>query len=330
MPHNLPNVTIFATGGTIAATAASATVTMGYKSGDLGVEALIDAIPLLRDVANVQGVQVLNIDSTEVTSSHLLSLSRRVQEKINDPECDGLVVTHGTDTLEESAFFVDLTVQTDKPIVFVGAMRPATVISADGPMNLLEAVTLAASPKARGRGVLVTLNDRIGSAFLTSKMHANSLDAFRASEAGYLGFFFDVQPKFFYAPCLPLGRHYFDAFKLPDELPQVDILYSHQDFNPRFARFAVETGAKGLVLAGPGYGTWRGAGREEITRVVEQYGTQVVTASQNGDGFAISQGGKNNYGAGHLNPRKARIMLQLALARGFDSEQLGILFAFGE
>ncbi|KAG7123060.1 L-asparaginase 3 like protein [Verticillium longisporum] len=300
--HHLPNVTIFATGGTIAATAASAAVTMGYKSGDIGIEALIDVVPQIRTVANIQGIQVMNIDSTEVTAKDMISLARRVQQEVSSPHCDGLVITHGTDTLEESAFFVDLTVQTDKPIVFVGAMRPATVISADGPLNLLEAVTLAASPKARGRGVLVTLNDRIGSAFLTSKMHANSVDAFRASEGGYLGFFFDVQPRFFYAPSLPLGRHYFKA--------------------------AVKMGAKGLVLAGPGYGTWRKAGRMENARLVEQYNTQIVTASQNGDGFAISQGGRNNYGAGHLNPRKARIMLQLGLAQGYDSEKLEKLFSF--
>lgn len=326
--HHLPNVTIFATGGTIAATAASAAVTMGYKSGDIGIEALIDAVPQIRTVANVQGIQVMNIDSTEVTAKDMISLARRVQQEVSSPHCDGLVITHGTDTLEESAFFVDLTVQTDKPIVFVGAMRPATVISADGPLNLLEAVTLAASPKARGRGVLVTLNDRIGSAFLTSKMHANSVDAFRASEGGYLGFFFDVQPRFFYAPSLPLGRHYFSAFDLPDELPQVEILYSYQGFNPRLAEAAVKMGAKGLVLAGPGYGTWRKAGRMENARLVEQYNTQIVTASQNGDGFAISQGGRNNYGAGHLNPRKARIMLQLGLAQGYDSEKLEKLFSF--
>ncbi|KAM0284247.1 hypothetical protein ACHAQH_002036 [Verticillium albo-atrum] len=302
---------------------------MGYKSGDIGVEALIDAVPQIRNVANVQGVQVLNIDSTEVTPGHLLNLSRRVQEEVNKSDCDGLVITHGTDTLEESAFFVDLTVCTEKPIVFVGAMRPATVISADGPLNLLEAVVLAASPMARGRGVLVTFNDRISSAFLTSKVHANSIDAFRASEAGHLGFFFDVQPKFFYAPSLPLGRHHFNAFELPHELPQVDILYAHQGFNPHLARAAVETGAKGLVLAGPGYGTWRQAGRSVNAKLVEQYGTQIVTASQNGDGFAISQGGRNNYGAGHLNPRKARIMLQLGLALGYGSEQLEMLFSFG-
>ncbi|KAI0179777.1 L-asparaginase [Hypoxylon sp. FL1284] len=327
-PYNasLPNVTIFATGGTIAGSAGSSDQTTGYAAGALGVDVLIAAVPQLRNVSNVRGVQVANVGSSEVTPAVLLNLTRQVRAELARPECQGVVVTHGTDTLEESAFFVDLATRTEKPIVFVGAMRPATAISADGPINLLEAATLAGDPDARGRGAMIVLNDRVASAFYTTKTNANSLDTFRAVEQGFLGFFVDIKPKFYYAPALPRGRPYFDVANATS-LPEVDILYGHQALNPSLASAAVASGAKGLVLAGMGAGSWTKPGAKVIRDVVENNGTAVVYSRRTMDGF-VEPTGAIGYGGGFLNPQKARIMLQLALYAGYEKAQMKSLFEF--
>ncbi|KAM5355037.1 hypothetical protein ACJ41O_001683 [Fusarium nematophilum] len=325
LDSSLPNITIFATGGTIAGSAASETATTGYTAGVLGVDILIQAVPELWNVSNVKGVQVANVDSGSITPGVLLNSTSLIQEALDDPYCQGAVITHGTDTLEETAFFLDLTIKTEKPFVVVGAMRPATAISADGPMNLLEAVTLAARPEARGRGTMVVLNDRIGSAFYMTKTHSNALDTFKAYEQGYLGFFLDATPLFYYHPVLPIGRVHFDVSGAT-ELPEVDILFGHQVLNPKLARAAVATGAKGLVLAGLGAGGWTKAGISEIEKLAEEHATQVTVSSRTMVGFVQTDGSGNMYGAQDLSPQKARIMLQLALCTGYGSEQLAGLF----
>ncbi|KAK2059571.1 L-asparaginase, partial [Colletotrichum caudatum] len=326
---SLPNVTIFATGGTIAGSAASNAHTAGYEAGTLGVDVLIDAVPELWNVSNVRGVQVANVDSSEITPGILLNLTRLVQEALDDPHCQGAVVTHGTDSLEETAFFLQLAVRSDKPVVVVGAMRPATAISADGPINLLGAVTLAGSPDARGRGAMVVLNDRVASAFYATKTHANSLDTFKAAEQGYLGFFLDIKPVFYYPAALPLGHRYFNvsAAAAAGGLPQVDILFGHQALNPALAAAAVASGARGLVLAGMGAGSWTDPGQEILKRLAEN-GTHVVHSSRTMGGFVDVGGTPNTYGGWSLNPQKARIMLQLGLYAGYNSTQLATLFKY--
>jgi L-asparaginase len=324
---SLSNITIFATGGTIAGSASSNTATTGYASGVLGVDVLIQAVPEITTVANVKGVQVANVDSGAITPAILLNLTTQIQASLDDPYCQGVVVTHGTDTLEESAFFLDLTVRSEKPVVVVGAMRPATALSADGPLNLLEAVTLAADPSALGRGTMVVLNDRIGSAFYMTKTHSNALDTFKAVEQGYLGFFLDTKPLFYFHPVKPVGYAYFNVSGAT-ELPEVDILFGHQVLNPNLARAAVEGGAKGLVLAGMGAGGWTDAGLTVIKDLVETNGTQVVVSSRTMGGFVQEDGSGNMYSGQDLNPQKARIMLQLALYAGYGSDQLKTLFSF--
>ncbi|EFQ33941.1 L-asparaginase [Colletotrichum graminicola] len=324
---SLPNVTIFATGGTIAGSAASNAQTTGYQAGALGVDILIDAVPELWNVSNVRGVQVANVGSNDITTEILLNLTRLVQEALDDPYCQGAVITHGTDSLEESAFFLQLAVRSDKPVVFVGAMRPATAISADGPINLLEAVTLAGSPEARGRGAMVVLNDRIGSAFYTTKTHSNSLDTFKAVEQGYLGYFLDIKPFFYYHAVLPLGQHYFNV-SAAAALPQVDILFGHQSLNPALASAAVEGGAKGLVLAGMGAGSWTTPGQDTLKKLALENNTQIVLSSRTMGGFVEASGMPNTYGGWSLNPEKARIMLQLGLYAGYSSTQLETLFKY--
>lgn len=323
---SLPNITIFATGGTIAGSAATSDQTTGYNAGALGVDLLIDAVPEIWNVSNVKGVQVANVGSPSITPAILLNLTQQVQRALDDPYCSGVVITHGTDTLEESAFFLDLTIRSEKPVVVVGAMRPATAISADGPINLLEAVTLAADPNARGRGTMIVLNDRISSAYFTTKTNANAMDTFKSSEQGYLGFFINIKPKFYSTPSLPLGRPYFDVMNTTS-LPQIDILYGYQGLNPTLATAAVESGAKGLVLAGMGAGGWTDPGTEVIEELIATHGTPVVFSRRPMDGYVEPQG-TVGYGGGFLNPQKARLVLQLAVNAGYGEAQLRTIFEY--
>src|SRR5215831_13087001 len=190
----LANVTILATGGTIAGTGATSTTTVGYTAAKIGVEALIDAVPELKKVANVKGEQVFQIASENMNNEYWLKLAKRVNELLAQDDVDGIVITHGTDTIEETAYFLNLVVKSRKPVVMVGSMRPSTAISADGPINLYNAVTLAASPEAAGKGVLVVLNDQINGARDVTKTNTTNADTFRNWELGFMGYMLDNAP----------------------------------------------------------------------------------------------------------------------------------------
>ncbi|KAF5006875.1 hypothetical protein FDECE_6772 [Fusarium decemcellulare] len=328
---NLPNVTIYATGGTIAGSASSADQTTGYQAGALGVQALIDAVPQLCNVANVRGVQFANTDSTDMNSTMLRALAEQIQDDLDSPYTQGAVVTHGTDTLDESAFFLDLTIKSDKPVVMTGSMRPATAISADGPMNLLSSVTLAGTESARGRGVMIVINDRIGSARFTTKVNANHLDSFQAPDSGLLGTFVNIQPVFFYPPSRPLGHRHFDLQRTPGywpapdaALPQVEVLYAYQELSIGMFQAALDLGAQGIVLAGLGAGFWTSAGTEAIRKKVQNTTIPVVVSRRPEGGFVGPC--EAGIGAGFLNPQKARIQLQLALETGMDITAIRDLF----
>ena len=319
-----PGVTIYATGGTIAGKAESDTATTGYKAGAIGVQDLVSAVPAIANVATVQSEQIANTASGNINQAILLKLSKAINQQLKNPDTHGAVVTHGTDTLEETAFFLDLTVKSDKPVVVVGAMRPATAISADGPMNLLEAVTLAASPRADKRGVMVLLNDRIGSAFYTTKTNATALDTFKANEQGYLGAFYAGKPYFFYQPALPENKPSFDVSD-KTTLPKVDILYSYQDQDSDFLSTAIEHGAKGVVIAGSGNGATSSGVKEEIRKAMAK-GIPVVLSTRTGNGYVTAKTKEDGIGSGVYNPQKARILLSLALADGDNMEKIRSYF----
>ncbi|KAH8179757.1 putative L-asparaginase 1 [Sarocladium implicatum] len=324
---SLPNVTIYATGGTIAGAAASAGQTTGYKAGSIGVDALIEAVPQLCNVSNIRGVQVANVGSNSIGPEILINMTQAIQADLDSGLTQGVVVTHGTDTLEETAFFLDLTVSSEKPVVVVGAMRPATAISADGPMNLLTSVTLAADKSAEGRGAMIVLNDRIASARYTTKTDANMLDTF-AGENGYLGKFHNVQPRFYYPPVRPLGHHFFNISKSDPSvgLPEVDILYGYQALQPGLVQAAVDLGAKGLVTASTGAGGFPVAG-DELERVYNETGIPIVASSRVPAGFQNGRSGPM-IGAGYLSPQAARIQLQLALEVGLEHEDIKAIFEY--
>lgn len=251
----LPNVKILATGGTIAGVAASNTATTGYSIGSTTVDTLIKAVPEMKTIANVSGEQIANVGSPDITNDTLLALGKRINLLLSSNDVDGVVVTHGTDTLEETAYFLNLVVKSNKPVVVVGAMRPSTAISADGPMNLYNAVKLAGSEEAKGKGALVLLNDRIGAARFITKTHTTSLDTFKSVEDGYLGMISGGKIHFYSEST---RKHTADSkfnIEYLSELPQVDILYSYQNDGEYLYKAAVEAGAKGIVIAGSGDGS---------------------------------------------------------------------------
>jgi L-asparaginase len=309
-----PGITIYATGGTIAGASKSNTDTTNYKAGSIGVQALIDAVPELKDVATITGEQIANVASNDITQATLLKLAQSINRQLADPATHGVVVTHGTDTLEETAFFLDLTTAGTKPVVIVGAMRPATAISADGPLNLLQAVSLAASPKADNRGAMVVLNDRIGSAYYTTKTNTTAVDTFRATEQGYLGMFIGTTPKFYYSAATPTGKLRFDVSNVK-ELPKVSIIYMHEDQDNEQIDAAIRAGAKGIVIAGNGNASVPTNVKNHLIELTAK-GYPVVRSTRTGTGFSTPK--KEGIGAGILNPQKARILLMLSLSNGSD------------
>lgn len=250
----LPHIVILATGGTIAGSAASNTQTTGYKAGAIGVQTLINAVPEISKIAHVEGEQVANIGSENMTSDIILQLSKRVNALLARDDVDGVVITHGTDTLDETPYFLNLTVKSNKPVVFTAAMRPATAISADGPMNLLEAVTVAADPDARGRGVMVVLNDRIGAArFVTKPMPPRWILSGRRRRvilASWWG-----KPQFeTRVDKIHTLRSVFDVRQLK-ALPKVVIIYGYQDDPEYMYDAAIAHHADGIIYAGTGAGS---------------------------------------------------------------------------
>ncbi|GAB1191943.1 hypothetical protein APSETT444_001127 [Aspergillus pseudonomiae] len=326
MNTTLPNVTIFATGGTIAGSSADNTATTGYKAGAIGIQTLIDAVPEMLNVANVAGVQVANVGSPDITSSILLHLSKQINEVVcNDPTMAGAVVTHGTDTLEESAFFLDATVNCRKPVVIVGAMRPSTAISADGPLNLLQSVTVATSPKARDRGALIVMNDRIVSAFYASKTNANTIDTFKAIEMGNLGEVVSNKPYFFYPPVQPTGKTEIDIRNIT-AIPRVDILYSYEDMHNDTLYSAIQNGAKGIVIAGSGSGSVSTPFSAAIEDITSKHDIPIVASTRTGNGEVPSSAESSQIASGYLNPAKTRILLGLLLAEGKSMEEMRAVF----
>ena len=309
----LPHIVILATGGTIAGSAASNTQTTGYKAGAIGVQTLINAVPEMSKIAHVEGEQVANIGSENMTSDIILQLSKRVNALLARGD------VHGTDTLDETPYFLNLTVKNNKPVVFTAAMRPATAISADGPMNLLEAVTVAADPDARGRGVMVVLNDRIGAARFVTKTNATSLDTFRAPEEGYLGVVVGGKPQFeTRVDKIHTLRSVFDVRQLK-VLPKVVIIYGYQDDPEYMYDAAIAHHADGIIYAGTGAGSVSVRSAAGIKKA-QQAGIVVVRASRTGSGVVPPDDSQPGLVADSLNPAKARILLMTALTQTKDPQ----------
>ncbi|MCP6681525.1 type II asparaginase [Bacillus nakamurai] len=324
---NLPNIKILATGGTIAGADKSKTSTTEYKAGAVGVDSLIQAVPEMEDIAHVSGEQIVNIDSQNMDNKTLLKLAKRVNKLLRSDDTDGIVITHGTDTLEETAYFLNLTVKSEKPVVVAGSMRPSTAIGADGPSNLYNAVKVAAAPEAKGKGALVVLNDRIGSARYVTKTNTTATDTFKSEEMGYIGTIADDV----YFNNIITRKHTkdtdFNIAKLK-KLPQVDIIYGYQNDGGYLFDAAAKAGSKGIVFAGAGNGSMSDTAKKGAVKAVKN-GLAIVRSTRTGNGAVTPnrEFEKDRLLASNsLNPQKARILLMLALTKTDDPERLQTYF----
>ena len=328
-PTRKPRIALLATGGTIAGAAASATSTSAYTSAVTGVDALLAAVPQIADVATVHGEQVLQIGSESFDNARLLTRARRVAAVAASPDVDGIVITHGTDTMEETAYLLHLTIPTAKPIVLTGAMRPGTALSADGPLNLLDAVTVAASADAAGKGVLLVMDQQVHSGRDVAKTHASRTDAFR-SEYGPLGTVVDGRVRFYRLPARPhTVASEFDIGRI-DTLPAVGIVYAHGNTSPAPYEALVAAGARAIVHLGFGNGTVPDY-LEATLEAVQARGVLVVRATRTAGG-AVSRNGsvdddaRGSVAADDQNGAKARLLVALALAQGCDAEAIQRVF----
>jgi len=323
----LPKIKVLATGGTIAG-AQAAQSDAGYKSGTFSVDDLIKAVPQLTNVAELSGEQIANIGSQTMNHEVWLKLAARCNELLAQNDVDGIVVTHGTDTMEETAYFLSLVVKSDKPVVLVGSMRPATAISADGPINLYNGVALAANPEAKGRGPLVVLNDTIHYAREAQKTHTTRMDTFQSPNRGIAGMM-NTGKVFFYS--MNTTRHttqseFSVAGLKTNDLPRVEIVYSHVDLGGDTVDFLVRQGVKGIVLAGVGDGNSTDAVIAALEQAAKK-GVAVVRSSRVGSGVVDRNVEVNDDKLGfiagmELNPQKARILLMLGLTKTNDPKKL--------
>ena len=318
---NLPRILVLATGGTIAGQA-DPRATGAYKSGQITGEQLVQSVPGLDKMAKLNAEQISSIGSQDMNDKVWFALARRIQQAFDNNEADGVVVTHGTDTLEETTFFLDNVLKGEKPVVIVGSMRPASAVSADGPGNLYEAVQVAADPRSRGRGVMAVLNDKIEGARSVTKTNTTSLETFTSPNAGPIGYIDTAGGIRFMAQASGLKRA---TYELPpnDQLPRVEIVYSHANMDAVPVEDAISHGAKGIVLAGVGDGNTSKQALDALelaakkgivvvrsTRVRSGFVTRNVEVDDDKNGFVVSE---------DLNPQKARVLTQLLIANGVTS-----------
>ena len=327
----LPLVVVLSTGGTIAGRGGSTTSLTEYKSGSIPGSELVDAVPEIKSYARVRVEQIANIGSTNMNPAVWLKLATRINAIFSeDPQVAGIVVTHGTNTLEETAYFLNLTVKHDKPVVLVGAQRPATAISADGPLNLLNGIRVAGAAVARGKGVLVVMNEEINGARDVTKSNTYRVEAFRSGELGYLGYV-DADEVTFYRASTKrhTARSEFDVSTL-GSLPRVEILYAYAEPGVDMVKALGAAGASGIVIAGTGAGGMSDPERASI-KALGPLETRpiIVRSNRTGNGRVIP---RKEYDAEHmvpadnLNPQKARILLMLALTRTRDLAEIRRMF----
>jgi L-asparaginase len=325
-----PKIMVLATGGTIAGAQAS-TSEAGYKSGSFSVDDLIKAVPQLKDLADITGEQVANIGSQTMNHEVWLKLAKRVNEVLKG-DIDGVVITHGTDTMEETAFFLSLVVKSDKPVVLVGSMRPATAIGADGPANLYNAVALAANPEAKGRGPLVVLNDEIHYAREAQKTNSTALDTFKSPNRGRAGVMNTGKAYFFSNnTMLHTTKSEFSVDgKGVNDLPRVEVVYSYANLGRDGIDFLVSKGVKGIVLAGVGDGNSTDTAIAALAEAAKK-GVVVVRSTRTGSGLIVRNVEVDDDKLGfitamELNPQKARILLMLGLMKTNDPKKLQEFF----
>ncbi len=326
---DLPNVIILATGGTIAGSAESGTQA-GYTSGQVGIETMIEAVPGIKELANVTGEQLSNVGSQDMSVAIWIKLANRINELLATDDVDGIVITHGTDTQEETAFFLNLVVKSDKPVVTTGSMRPSTAVSAEGPLNLYNAVAIAADTKAKGHGVLVVMNDQIHSAHGVTKTNTTSVQTFMSPMHGLTGAVLYGKHEFYHEPH---GIHTTNSeFSLDGvtTLPRVDIVYGAVDSPADLIEASIKSGARGIVIAGVGNGNMNAATLAACKKAAAT-GIKVVRSTRVPTGYVLRNAEVNDDENGtiasdELNAQKSRVLLMLALLKERSTEEVQRLF----
>jgi L-asparaginase len=325
----LARIVILATGGTIAG-AQLKEGESGYMSGSLPIESLVKAAPGLDKLATIRGEQIASIGSQDMNDFVWFKLARRGSELLASPDVDGIVITHGTDTMEETGYFLDLVLRSEKPVVLVGSMRPATSLSADGPLNLYNAVAVAADRAASGRGVLVVLNDEVHAARDLQKTHTTAVQTFVSPNRGKLGeVYYGTVAWYNERSPVRTTKTQFSVEGLA-ALPRVDIVYATEGVDGTMVRAAVAAGAKGIVLAGVGDGN---ATKGMIDALAEaaRRGIVVVRSTRVGSGIVrrnieLDDDALGFVAALELNPQKARVLLRVALTKTSDVRQIQCIF----
>lgn len=316
----LPAVHVIGTGGTIGSSG-------NYWTGDptrVPIAQLVK-IPGVEKIATVTSEQLWNVGSSAIGPSRWLELSRRVSDVLRErPALAGVVITHGTDTMEETAYFLDLTVSGDRPVIVTGSMRPSDMPGADGPANLLEAIRAAADPNARGRGTIVVMDDRLFAARDVTKTNSTRVETFQAPERGALAIA-DPEGVFFHRQAPGHAQAQFDISSVR-ELPRVDIVYSYAGADSIPIDALVAAGAKGIVLAGVGRGGATRAQSAALDRALKR-GIVVVVSTRTGSGRVPVGNGSDFIGSGDLNPQKARVLLSLVLTKTSDPAEVTRYFS---
>ncbi|RKP52822.1 asparaginase [Trinickia fusca] len=315
----LPRIAVLATGGTIAGSAADAAQTAGYQAGVVGVDRLLAAVPALANIARIHAEQIASIDSKDLDATLWTTLAHRIDALCLQDDIDGVVVTHGTDTLEETAYLLHLVLKTAKPVVLTAAMRPSSALSADGPLNLLNAVTVAASTGAHGQGVLVAFNNRIHCARDVVKTSTYAVDAFQSPEIGALGWVQDGRVDLQRSAVRPHTTA--TPFAVASTWPAVEIVTSYAGASRLTVDALIAARVAGIVVAGTGNGSIHASMQAALAEAVSA-GIQVVRASRVGSGHVMHNGAAPDdrlgfVSAGALNPYKARVLTMLALTAGF-------------
>jgi len=322
-------IAILATGGTIAGAAASGTQS-SYTSGAVTIDAMLNAVPGVKDLANLKGEQVANVGSQDISFDIMLKLANRINDLFRTNDVDGIVVTHGTDTMEETAYFLNLTVKSVKPVVMVGSMRPSTAVSADGPLNLFDAVAVAADPQSKGRGVLVVMNDQIHGAHSLTKTSTTAVQTFMSPLRGLVGTSAYGKNDFYNTPPWKhTAQSEFDVSKVT-RLPRVDIVFGCADMSPDLIDASVNAGAKGIVIAGVGNGNMNKASVDAAASAVKK-GVVVVRSSRVVTGMVdrnveVKDDELGFIASDELNPQKSRILLSLALLKPHTPTQIQEMF----
>jgi len=324
-----PNIVIIGTGGTIAGLGNTSANVSAYQSAVVAVDKLIAAVPEIQKIANVKGEQIFQIGSESYNNDRWLKLGKRVAELLQSKDVDGVVITHGTDTIEETGYFLNLTLKSTKPIVIVGSMRPGSAMSADGPLNLYNAVTVASDNNSCGKGVLVVMNDEIHSARDIVKTNTVKVETFR-SLYGPLGTIVEGKPTYYRVLSRPhTVQTEFDINKI-DILPEVGVVYAHGNMSRVPYDAFVAAGVKAIIHMGTGNGSVADY-IAPVLKEVRSKGVIVVRASRTGSGPVVRNGEVNDDELDYVvtddqNAAKARILLSLALTKTTDTKELQKLF----